>query len=323
MKKFFLFLIFFLVPVLLPGKSGATTVAPTILEISLDPGQSQQAVISLFNETAEPLYLAGSIETFQPDGERGEARVVPPEITDQAVSWVKLPLNALVLAPREVVEVPVFVTVPETAEVGGYYLAIMWQTMAGPNQPVNQVKLSGRVGVLLLLEVKGEAHKELRVEDFRLIEDENFYSSLPVGFSLKLKNEGNIHLKPEGYVMIKNIFGKMTKSLLINEERGNILPASSRRFEEFWRRSDFVPIATDFIGQLRREGKQLAIGRFTAQAFISYDPAAITISSEEVVFWVIPWRLLSLVGGLAFIFLLAIILRKRHRRKLVLNQKEQ
>lgn len=322
MKKFFLQFIFYLTVILLPQFCQATTVAPTILEISLDPGESQQAIITLFNETNDDLYLSGSVEVFEPDGERGEARVLEPEITDQAVGWVKLPLNALVLAPREAVEVPVIVELSQTAEVGGYYLAVMWQTAAGPNRPANQVQLSGRVGVLMLLEVKGDVDRRLKVEDFRLIDGDNFYSNLPVGFSVKLKNEGNIHLKPESYVMIKNIFNKPSQVLLVNQDKGNILPASSRRFESFWQRGEFVPLADSFIDQLRLELRQFAFGRFTAQAVVSYGPEATTVSSDKLVFWVVPWRLLSVIGFLFLAILMVMIFKKRRDRKRIINLRD-
>jgi len=321
MKKFFI-LLMFLFLAFIPQWCLATTVAPTILEISLDPGQSQQAIITLFNETNEDLYLSGSVELFEPEGERGGARVLEPELTDQSVGWVKLPLNALVLAPREAIEVPVIVDVPQTAEVGGYYLAIMWQTNAGPNRPANQVQLSGRVGVLMLLEVKGDVNRSLKVEDFRLIDNENFYSNLPVGFSLKLKNEGNIHLKPEGYVMIKNIFGKPSQVLLVNKDKGNILPLSVRRFESFWQRGEFVPLADGFIDGLRLELRQFAFGRFTAQAVVSYGPEATTVSSDKLVFWVVPWRLLSVIGFLFLAILMVMIFKKRRDRKRIINLRD-
>ncbi len=258
--------------------------------------------------------MTGSIEVFRPKGEAGEAQVVSPEVSDVAVGWVALPLNSIVLAPGEVMEVPVIFDIPFNAEVGGYYLAVMWETAAGPNTNDNQVKISGRVGTLVLLRVNGEAKEELSIEDFTFAKGDGNYENLPVGFSIKLKNSGNVHLRPTGFVTIKNIFGKVSKVLLINNEEGNILPISNRRFQTFWQRSGFVPEAENFFESVRLEITQFAFGRFTAQATVNYSNEAKNIDSDELVFWVVPWHLLLVIFIVLLFLAVILVIFKRKKR---------
>ena len=59
---------------------------------------------------------------------------------------------------------------------------------------------------------------------------------------------------------------------------------------------------------ITEQGKKFLLGRFSAQADVSYGSANAKLKSEPVVFWVIPWLPLALLTTVLF---LVILFRKR------------
>lgn len=309
MKKLFTFLLLaaFLY---IPQIAGATSVSPAIIDIQLDPGQSTTYEIKLYNETKEDVFINGSIEKFIPKGERGEAQVVPFDIADKAVNWLKLPNNSIVLKPGEEISVPVIVEVPTTADVGGYYLAVMWESSSGPKtEKSHQTLISSRIGVLMLLEVKGDFNRNLEIVDFNLVENKKFYSNSALDFFLKLRNTGSVHLRPEGSIIIKDFLGRTTDVLSVNFEKGAILPNTTRVFSIGWKnQDDKLNIISGFTNQFTN----FAFGRFSAKAIIDYDTDK-TLESNNIYFWIIPWPLILII--LFVLIIIFLIARKIKNKK--------
>lgn len=276
----------------IPTTVGATSVSPAIIDLELDPGQSITQEIILYNETDEDIFINGSIEQFKPKGEVGEAEILPFNVTDTSVNWIKLPNNSLVLKPGEEVAVPVIVNVPITADVGGYYLALMWESSSGPeSNKSHQTLISSRVGVLILLTVNGEINSNLEINNFELTKNKNFYSNTDINFLLRLRNTGSIHVRPQGSVVIKNFVGKTVEILSINNEQGAILPNTNRIFNISWIDNDVkFKIISNFINQLT----DFSFGKFSAKAIVDYGNDQ-SVESEVVYFWMIPWPLILFV----------------------------
>ncbi len=282
-------------------------ISPAVLELELEPGETARRQLKLFNETDQEIYLSGVIEIFQPRGEEGQAKILPPEIGNQAVGWLKLPLNSVSLKPGEFVNAPLVFEVPETADVGGYYLAAVWETAAGPKKNISQIEITSRVGALIFLTVAGEVEEKLEIVEFSSSEKGFFGFGRPIEFLVRLENKGNVHLKPRGQIVFKNIFGRPVESLNLNPGGRKILPNSVGRLSTFWPAE--AQKASFFGSGLVRELKNFRIGRITAQVQAEYGSASQRFSSQEIVFWVVPWRLLGLAAvvliiifGLRFLF---------------------
>lgn len=299
-----------LVVIFLPQASSALTIAPAIIDAKLDPGASRTYQIHLYNETKEDLFIDGSIEKFTPKGERGEAQIKPLEIADQAAKWLQLPDNSLVLKAGAEITVPLIITIPQTAEVGGYYLALMWQSSAGPkSNKSSQTLVASRVGALVLLEVAGAVNNNLELVDFYLTNPAKVYASLPTDFTLRLRNSGSVHQRPQGSVIIKNFLGQTVAALPFNEKLGAILPSTTRIFttEEKNQAENFLSVLT---GQLTH----LAFGRFSAQALITYG-ADQNLDSNIIYFWVLPWPVLIFILALIVVMIFLTTVFKRQNKK--------
>ncbi|MBI5765976.1 hypothetical protein HZA71_01985 [Candidatus Falkowbacteria bacterium] len=305
MKK--IIIIFLLSIFFLPAIARATTISPLVIEVDLDPGRAIKKTISLYNETGQDLRLNGYIETFKPKGENGEAEIASA-LNYQALSWVGLPINAVNLKPGEVLEALVAINIPKTAQVGGYYLAVMWETAPTVRAGETPIGVSGRVGTLLLLKVKGAVQEKLEISEFST--KNNFYNHLPADFSARLKNLGNVHIKPGGYLTIENIFGRVVENLPFNNDKGNILPQSIRKFALVWQRKNPPEVSGGFWRELAAEFRQFAFGRYVAQLNLEYGESQQRISSPEIVFWVIPWRLLTILVVIILLIFLWIKIKR-------------
>jgi len=287
----------------------ALTVSPPILDVAMDPGQEKQGVIKLFNEGDSELFLDGFVEIFKPKGERGEVELVEAGIASQAINWVTLPINSLSLAPGEVKEVPVVVSIPATADVGGYYLALMWQTNTAPKSENTQVSISGKVGTLLILDAGGAVNESVNLLDFSLTENKNLFSSLPIDFLFRLQNTGNVHVKPAGRLVVKNMFGRVSDTVPINPEMRNVLPQSIRLFDMVW--GSDLKQADSFWGGLTNEWQSFKIGKYTVYLDLEYGRTNTSITSSTISFWILPWRTLSIILIVALFIILKIVAKRK------------
>jgi hypothetical protein len=250
--------------------ANALTVAPAITEVELDPGTTIEREVTVFNETDQPITVSAQVESFIPQGERGAAQITN---NNQAVRWVQLEQSTLTVAPRTAQTVPVLITIPKTASVGGYYVAILWQQSASGASNVN---LNGRVGALLLITVKGEVKRSLSIDDFNIVSSGASESLRAV---VSIRNDGNVHVKPHGLLVIKNIFNRVVATVPINSEEGNVLPQSTRKFEVAW------PTQTiSFIDIVKR----VAMIRASVYAEVEYDGGMKIISNEQNMWAVSP-----------------------------------
>jgi hypothetical protein len=138
--------------------------------------------------------------------------------------------------------------------------------------------------------------------------DESVYDTLNVGFTIRLKNTGTVFQRPQGFIIVENMFGTQVefgdqKLKLVDEQSVvGILPGSERRYR--------VTTASESFG----------LGRYTATLNIVYGDEQQRISNSDfsVTFWVLPFKQIALfiVGVLAVIFGGVLALRAYVRRAL-------
>ncbi|MCX6806669.1 MAG: hypothetical protein NT135_00895, partial [Candidatus Berkelbacteria bacterium] len=125
---------------------------------------------------------------------------------------------------------------------------------------------------------------------------QRFNLKTPINFVVKIANLGNVHFKPQGEITVKNWRGKIVEKVALNQQKGNILPDSTRKFEEKW------------------QTNKLKIGRFSANLHIVYGESEKTLDGK-LIFWIIPWWIfLILAVFVVLIVVLIIFLKKRKAR---------
>lgn len=279
----------------LPQLSKAVTVGPVKLEYSANPGDLIKGEMFLQNEEKETKTFYPSFEKFTEDN--GEKKFILEE--SDLPAWFKMPAS-INLISQEQKKIPFEIQVPSNASPGGHYAVMWWSSSPPKNQRTQneQVSIVTRAGILVYLRVSGDIKESGEVLEFSA-KDKYIFNGLPASFSLVFKNNGNVHLKPQGYLTIKNIFGKEKAKIKINEIGLNILPQSKRSFNIEWNDKGFF------------------FGPYKAELDLIYGENQTKIS-KNLSIWVIPVKaIVVFVAILLAIFIVIPQLIKRYNRWII------
>ena len=287
----------------------ALAVSPVLYDFEIAPGSSRQSGITVTNETQQRETYTLNVENFVPSGECGQQSYVNEARPSGLASWIFPERPSVSLDPGQSAEFPFIVNVPRDAEPGGHYATIFF-TQSGTRGEATGVGVGSEVGVLILVNVPGNVREDARIESFSL-RGPTVRDRLPVYFDLRMRNLGSVHFRTRGTLIVKNMFGRVVQRAPANPNNVATLPASVRRVESVWARTladepdqdpCFYPPVKGasheggFIQDLRNEWDNFALGRYVASVEITYSSTAPALFSEEAVFWVIPWRMLLLMG---------------------------
>lgn len=297
MKKIIILIILVLFGIIIfPLKSLALTVSPAKLELSADPGDKIIGIITLISNEGERVSYYTSFERLEVVGIWGE-----PKFTGEKTglaTWIEISPSKITLEPRERKEVSFSIQIPEDAQPGGHYAAIFF----GTAPPEGGVGIATRMAVLVLLRVSGEVIESGEILNFRA--EKKVFNYLPVNFSFNLKNTGTVHLKPEGEIVIKNIFGKTAEILPVNREGYNALPNSERVFSASWLPKSEIK-GEGFLAGLKKERAGFGLGYYKAILDLKFGEKGTAQASFG--FWIIPWRILVVSILILAVLLLLIV----------------
>jgi hypothetical protein len=108
----------------------------------------------------------------------------------------------------------------------------------------------------------------------------------PVDFSIRVKNESTVHIRPEGTVTVTDIFGKKS---IVQVEGRNVLPGAIRKLN-----------AT--------HDEKFLIGKYTADVKLSYGTQSNSVLTASTTFFAFPVRI-GLIG--LGILVIVFLIRKR------------
>jgi hypothetical protein len=307
---------------LLPSPVAALSFGPPSTDLDMDPGQTFRGTLQVFNEDVAAITVYPLVMNFEADTEeQGTPRMYPADedrLGRGLAKWVTVDRSAIMLAPGDRKELSYNVTVPKGAQPGGHYGAIILSTKP-PGQRAGSVGIDQQIASLLLVHVRGEVQEEGSIAEFGFVGAKVSYDHLPVDFFMRFENAGNTHLRPVGTLLIEDAFGREVATIKVNDALRSVLPLSIRRFEFGWSRTQ-----EDASGwsELMKEWKNFAIGKYTATLILNYGTPE-QIVTDQRVFYVWPWRLMSLVGfGIVILALFFPVLKGRYD-KLVIKGYEQ
>lgn len=270
-------------------QANAIAISPVKFELSANPGDSIQNILRVYNDTTEPVLVSVNVDNFSPTGEAGQVVIDEntPDTGFSLKSWITLNQSSFTLEPRASQTVEFTIAVPQNAEPGGHYGSILASIAPVDAVTGGGVGIAQRVGALLLLDVAGEVTEKMYIAEFVAPE---FSEYGPVDLTLRLKNDGSVHLKPRGYITITNMFGKEAGTIDIPQT--NVLPQSVRKFDLGW-------------------GVKYMYGKYTATLSAIYGSANEPLAAVAT-FWIVPWKLL-VVALLAIILVCTALYKGRHR----------
>lgn len=258
------------------------SVTPTILEMFAVPGQSWNSAIKVINHNPEPLTVYAEPVNFIPNGERGHASFIPlePTETDGATlgEWMQVSSEAYTIPPEGSLSIPVSIQVPPGASPGGHYAALLIGTRP-PSDSGMRVATAQIISSLFFVRIDGEVEEYGQVRSFR--PSSRFVQTPTNDFLIRFENTGNVHLQPQGEIVIENMWGRERGLIPINQKTqfGNVLPDSIREFEFTW---SGEPSFSD-------------IGRYTATLVLGYGYDEKRFITSHTNFWVVPLKPLFII----------------------------
>ena len=271
------------------------TISPPISELTLDPGKRIEQTIRLTNPTSSIVEVYPKTMDFAAAGEGGEPTFFERGSENEKfslASWIDFSQSKIALAPEQVVEFKYTINVPLGAEPGGHYGVVFFATEPPENEVgSSQVALGSMIGSLVLVRVPGQIVEKGFLESFKA-DQKIYFSHKKISLATRVSNLGNIHFKPKGSIKIKNLLGAEFEPLTFNEQSGNVLPDSTRRFENMWQANWF------------------SVGPYKANLVLEYGQDSKNLASEAT-FWIIPWWLIIIVFLLTVLIIYLILKQKK------------
>lgn len=277
-------------------------VSPPILEIDIEPGTTYSDYIKFENiNEFESLTLYPQILSFKARGEEGAQEFLEDSeetLTYSLAQWVNISTDTLEVEPLERVVLPFTITVPEDAEPGGRYAAILLGNQPNILEAGNNVALGAQTGTIILAKIEGDVYESAKINQFNTGLER--YQYPPVDFNIVVENTGNVHVKPVGVIEITNLFGMVVDEVVVNDAGGNVLPESTRKFTPSWEREKFT------------------LGRYKATLSLEYGEESQKFLTDSLSFWVLPMKEIIIASVVILIaIVLLVVLIKSYNKMIV------
>ncbi len=281
----------------------ALTVSPVLIDLEADPGDILEGAVTIYNSSEVPETYFVSLQNFVAQGEEGRQTFVEEENSFGLAKWTLPELSEITLQPNEERSIRYSVFFPDDAEPGGHYAALFFSTQPNEGEE-SSVGVGAKTGILLLARVSGDIRESATLETFRVVNEARL-NRPPVEFEYRLRNTGNVHVRPSGYLTIRNMFGNVVEKVNVNPTNAAALPNSIRRIQTVWNKNASDGPADSFFEELRLEWINFSFGKYKASLEGVYGRSNQPLEGE-VTFWIFPWRVIS-VGVASVLFLLLLL----------------
>ncbi len=291
------------------GQAQKLSVTPPLYQLTIEPNQAWQSTLKVINSNPYALTIYAEVVDFASQGESGQGMFLPPSNDPEApgqtlAEWITISTGPFTIAPEQSLEIPFMVELPKNAPPGGHFAAILVSTQPPETSGQTAVVTTQTVTSLFFVRVQGDIVESATIREFST--NRNFVDFPQVEFSLRIKNNGNVHIQPRGNILITNMWGAERGSIPINSQTqyGNVLPQSTRDFRYIW----------------TGERSLADIGRYKAVATVAYGYEASQNISSISYFWVVPVKgaIITIVAIATFIMLVSWMIKLYVRRMLVL-----
>jgi hypothetical protein len=253
-------------------------VSPVRSDITVAKGTSTKVQTFITNLTASPIvvqpiendFVAGSKEDGTPAIILDQNSYAPTH----SLKRFMIPLQNVTVPGNDSKEVDVTITVPPTAQPGGYFGAVRFAPSSGNG--TQSVNLSASVASLILMTVPGPTTEQLNLTDFDVQQDgstgAHFRTPNDLSLFLRFQNKGNL--------LYKESFNQ-------NDPKDEVLPDSARKWTE----------------PLKGLGK---FGKYTIGATFTYGGQKQQSIDITKTIWIIPST--YIIGGIIAVIVLILII---------------
>ena len=222
-----------------PSKASAQTISvgvyPPIIQLQVNPPATVRSPITLQNLSDQPLNMQILMQPFTASSDENgsisllEKKIVHTQIQDFLTTNVQLqnaqkqPIKEVLLTPRAVMTLYLFVTVPKDQKPNDYYFSVIFTTDASDNPNANASSVGGGIATNVLVSIGPHQNPQGFINTFSA---PGLVEHGPIPFSVKLTNQSNFFIQPQGFILITNMFGQTVGK--VNLLPVNVLARSSR-----------------------------------------------------------------------------------------------
>jgi hypothetical protein len=276
--------------------------------MSAVPLQTWNSNVKVINNNKYEITVYAQVVNFAPQGEQGEGKFLPVFKMETEGStlaeWITLSSEPFVIQPEQSAVIPFTVVVPERAAPGGHFAAIMVGTKPPKLDGTIKVATSQIVTSLFFVKVAGDVTEDGSVREFRVIK--KIVDTPKADFEVRFENKGNVHVQPQGEIVITNMWGKERGIIPINHQThfGNVLPNSVRKFDFSW----------------KGEYSFSDIGRYKADLTLAYGDGDKKFVTSGTYFYIIPIKagLILITSLVLLIICIRFAIQTYVRRMLIL-----
>lgn len=288
---------------LLSGVGGATgrgaegfsiALSPSQIVLQGPPGATAAQTVTVYNNGPEPVQLRVATGDFVLDDPDANA------LTFSVAGWIRTDVSSVQVPPDQRRQIEVIAEIPAGAAPGGYQAGLFVST--GPTD-AEVTRVAGRIMAAVLLEVPRDDRpllRELEVTDHRL--DVDFPSGLGVDslFNPTVRTETAVSNRGETFV----------RAMAADSYQAWNVTDPTRR------EAPGATIMRGTGGRFTTEARPMPwIGPVTVTTEVVYEIEAGTYGRivAEASQFVVPWRLVLLLGSVASAILGTLLLRRRRR----------
>lgn len=251
------------------------TIVPPSEELSLKPGGKAEGVLKVINDSNQPITFTAATQDFIVNDTKGTPDFLAKDTLGKpysAAAWLGVVPDNFTVAPGQKALLHYYLQVPLNARPGGHYAGILYTPTTTIGTGSTGPAVQTQIGTLFSIDVAGPIHEEAVVTRFSA---ENGFSEYgPVNILTQIKNLGDLHIKPAGYMTITDMFGRKLATIPLDEH--NIFPQAAR---------DYVNVF----------GQHWMIGPFTARFAANYGRNDDLTLSATATFWVFPWKVAVII----------------------------
>ena len=201
----------------------------SVVSFDASPGETHTFSLNVRNTFSQPEIVNLEAEdVVLGDNNQKEPATISEE-TRGLKNWIKADNTSLKLAPGENRQVFLTVTIPQEAVVGSHTGAVMVRaTPVVTGENFQQVIVSGRVGVYVLINIKGEVSGKGSIGYFGA----PLFTGKKSAFQVDYQNNGNIHYIPHGEIRVQNALTRQAN--IIPVDKHFVFPGKKYSFVKEW-----------------------------------------------------------------------------------------
>lgn len=232
-------------------------VVPAIVETFAEPQKVKIGTFTVVNNEDGPVTVSISIENWlKRKGYKNELSSIAPD------EWLKIEPESFEMEPGSSKFINYYIHIPENLE--GELVAMVYFV---PKAKEKKSFIQSRFGVCVYAGIRGTERFvcEISSTTVNVVNSDEVNKS--INFTAKVKNTGNVHVRPEGSIIIFSE-GKKIKEIKFYKGKP-IYPGRSHVYSKQWKNAD------------------LPEGKYTAQAVINYGRIynrSISIKGKNIVF---------------------------------------